>query len=138
MQKQLRDARVALVGDIAKASLNIEVNAKDRDCLRFLWYLERKSFNAPATAALPDFRVSKAPPFSTTGVDFAGPLFVKAEGGVGTDLTLNVVFGKDGLVEAKDKKDLKVKLTEAMGKLSQLEGEIVKVKVNACERRHDS
>ena len=44
-------------------------------------YLDGKSFNAPATAALPDFRVSEAPPFSTTGVDFAGPLFVKAEGG---------------------------------------------------------
>ena len=44
-------------------------------------YLDGKSFNAPATAALPDFRVSEAPSFSTTGVDFAGPLFVKAEGG---------------------------------------------------------
>ena len=44
-------------------------------------YLDGKSFNAPATAALPDFQVSEAPSFSTTGVDFAGPLFVKAEGG---------------------------------------------------------
>ena len=44
-------------------------------------YLEGKSFNAPATAALPDFRVTEAPPFSTTGVDFAGPLFVKAKNG---------------------------------------------------------
>ena len=44
-------------------------------------YLEGKSFNAPATAALPDFRVTEAPPFSTTGVDFAGPLFVKAKSG---------------------------------------------------------
>ena len=44
-------------------------------------YLEGKSFNAPATAALPDFRVAEAPPFSTTGVDFAGPLFVKAKSG---------------------------------------------------------
>ena len=34
---RFRDARVALVGDIAKAFLNIEVNPADQDCLRFLW-----------------------------------------------------------------------------------------------------
>ena len=28
--------KVALVGDIEKAFLNIEIDAKDRDCLRFL------------------------------------------------------------------------------------------------------
>ena len=39
-------------------------------------YLEGKSlsFNTPATAA---FRVTEEPPFSTTGVGFAGPFFVK-------------------------------------------------------------
>ncbi len=36
-----------------------------------------KPCNAPPTAALPDFRVREAPPFSRVGVDFAGPFYVK-------------------------------------------------------------
>ena len=43
--------------------------------------LEGKPYNAPPTAALPDFRVNQAPPFSNVGVDFAGPLYVKASKG---------------------------------------------------------
>ena len=43
--------------------------------------LNGKSYNAPRTAALPGFRVSEAPPFSSTGVDFAGPLMVKTKSG---------------------------------------------------------
>ena len=39
--------------------------------------MEGRSFSPPPTASLPDFLVNKAPPFSKTGVDFAGPLFVK-------------------------------------------------------------
>eukprot|EP00794_Sanderia_malayensis_P018427 gene18427-biopygen12366 len=34
---RFRGMRVGLVGDIAKAFLNIEVNPEDRDCLRFFW-----------------------------------------------------------------------------------------------------
>ena len=34
---RFRENRVALVGNIEKAFLNIEVDPKDRDCLRFLW-----------------------------------------------------------------------------------------------------
>ena len=41
-----------------------------------------KPFREPPTAALPDFRVKEAPPFSKVlGVDFAGPLFVKSHTG---------------------------------------------------------
>ena len=34
---RFRENRVALVADIEKAFLNVEVNEEDRDCLRFLW-----------------------------------------------------------------------------------------------------
>ncbi len=39
--------------------------------------MEGRSYQAPPMAALPDFRVKEAPPFSRVGVDFAGPLYVK-------------------------------------------------------------
>ena len=42
---------------------------------------EGQAYNAPQTAALPDFRVTQAPAFSKVGVDFAGPLYVKATAG---------------------------------------------------------
>ena len=34
---RFRENRIGIVGDIKKAFLNIEVDEKDRDCLRFLW-----------------------------------------------------------------------------------------------------
>ena len=43
--------------------------------------LEGRSFAQPPIASLPEFRVKPAPPFSRVGVDFAGPLFVKAKNG---------------------------------------------------------
>ena len=44
---------------------------------------EGRAFNAPQTAALPEFRVKEVPAFSKVGVDFAGPLSVKgATGGM--------------------------------------------------------
>lgn len=42
---------------------------------------EGKACSAPAPASLPAFRVRQAEPFSRTGVDFAGPLLVKAGNG---------------------------------------------------------
>eukprot|EP00794_Sanderia_malayensis_P016165 gene16165-biopygen13734 len=39
--------------------------------------LEGKAFKPPPTTELPSFRVTETLPFSNTGVDFAGPLYVK-------------------------------------------------------------
>ena len=39
--------------------------------------LEGKAYKSPPEAELPNFRVNETLPFSNTGVDFAGPLFVK-------------------------------------------------------------
>ena len=38
-------------------------------------------FREPSTAALLDFRVKEAPPFSKVGIGFAGPLFFKSHTG---------------------------------------------------------
>ena len=43
--------------------------------------LEGKSYGTPPIAPLPDFRVTKSPPFYSTGVDFAGPLYIKGSDG---------------------------------------------------------
>ena len=42
---------------------------------------EGKHYSVPGPPPLPAFRVQEAPPFSTVGVDFAGPLFVSEKGG---------------------------------------------------------
>ena len=42
---------------------------------------EGQAYSTPQTAALPDFRFRQAPAFSKVGVDFAGPLYVKATAG---------------------------------------------------------
>ena len=43
--------------------------------------LEGKAYGEPKTSALPSFRVQQAEPFRNTGVDFAGPLYVKDKSG---------------------------------------------------------
>lgn len=43
--------------------------------------LKGKPYSSPPTDTLPEFRVRGAPPFSTVGVDFAGPLYVKGKKG---------------------------------------------------------
>ncbi|XP_064394514.1 uncharacterized protein LOC135341786 [Halichondria panicea] len=45
---------------------------------------EGMSCRVPPPPPLPTFRVQEAPPFTSTGVDFAGPLYVKHPGGVQT------------------------------------------------------
>ena len=42
---------------------------------------EAKPFHSPPTAALPEYRVTQAAPFSNVGTDFAGPLYVKEKRG---------------------------------------------------------
>lgn len=41
--------------------------------------VQGQAYTAPPTAPLPEFRVKESPPFSKTGVDFAGPLYVKGQ-----------------------------------------------------------
>lgn len=43
---------------------------------------EGKPYGALPPPPLPTFRVKEAPPFSFTGVDFAGPLYVRSDGAV--------------------------------------------------------
>ena len=43
---RFRENRVALVGDIVKAFLNISVDVNDRDCLRFLWVDDVRDSNS--------------------------------------------------------------------------------------------
>ena len=57
---------------------------KGRSLVRKLIYrcvicrrIEGKPYTIPPAPALPDFRVSESPPFTYTGLDFAGPLIVR-------------------------------------------------------------
>ena len=50
-----------------------KVKGKCQTCKR----VEGKAYKQPPVSDLPDFRVTESLPFSSTGVDFAGPLFVK-------------------------------------------------------------
>ena len=38
---------------------------------------EGRPYKAPPASALPEFRVNQVPPFTATGIDFLGPLYVK-------------------------------------------------------------
>ena len=49
-------------------------------CLRY----EGKPYTAATPPPLPEFRVRERPPFTYTGVDFAGPLHVKEGNNDGT------------------------------------------------------
>ena len=53
-----------------------------------------KPFRTPPVAALPDFRVREAMPFSKVSVDFAGPLLAKLQTG---EMTIDDLVGHDVL-----------------------------------------
>ena len=44
------------------------------------WRFEGTAYKPPLPPPLPDFRVREEPPFTHTGLDFAGPLYVKTNG----------------------------------------------------------
>ena len=46
--------------------------------------LEGQPYSLPLPPLLPEFRAKELPPFSYTGVDFAGPLYIKTQGLVKT------------------------------------------------------
>ena len=50
-----------------------------RECVLCKKY-EGRPYQIPPPPPLPSFRVQEAPPFSHTGVDFAGPLYIKLPG----------------------------------------------------------
>ncbi len=67
---------------------------KARSLVRFIIHhcvvcrrLEGAPYRAPPPPPLPAFRVTEEPPFSSTGVDFAGPLYVRPSS---PDTTINV------------------------------------------------
>ena len=45
----------------------------------------QKPYSEPLTAQLPDYRVTESLPFSTCGIDFAGPFYVRHSKGVISD-----------------------------------------------------
>ena len=47
--------------------------------------LEGKPFFGPSLPPLPNFSLRKVPPFTFTGVDFAGPLYIKEYHGVSSN-----------------------------------------------------
>ena len=64
------------MGDQGKKSVKQIIN----NCFICRRY-EGKSCHAPPPPPLPTFRVREAPPFASTGVNFAGPLYIKSPGG---------------------------------------------------------
>ena len=57
-------------------------------CRRF----EGRPYSAPVPPPLPDFQVQRDSPFTSTGVDFAGLLYVKMKGTVGLDLSIHMLY----------------------------------------------
>ena len=45
-----------------------------------------KPYSPPLPPPLPQFRLEEAPPFTHTGVDFAGPLYVKQPDGASSEV----------------------------------------------------
>ena len=57
-------------------------------CQRF----EGAPYEGVSAPPLPEFRVQESRPFQTTGVDFAGPLYVRTSDQTGTGKTWMVLY----------------------------------------------
>lgn len=57
-------------------------------CLRY----DGRPFHAPPMPDLPEIRVSDCPPFSYTGIDFAGPLYIQDEASTGSSKVYCCLF----------------------------------------------
>lgn len=60
------------------------------------WRFEGPACRAPPPPPLPEFRVREEPPFLFTGVDFAGPLYIRSFGLTVTNKVLDCERSKFG------------------------------------------
>ena len=85
-----------------------------RRCFVCRWY-NGKPFPSPIVPDLPAERVSKAPPFSTMGIDFAGPLYMRGTNTKESDCNVYIC-----LFTCSSTRELHLELTKKLSAMSFL------------------